>query len=117
MNDLREAYTRKPAYGAEDPCADRIEALEAEVERLNRYLFAARAAVNTHEVHNRQADRERQHFADEVSKLAHALAAMQGERDEAKTEVERLTLLLEIQNKAYLALADRIPDPENEQPA
>jgi chromosome segregation ATPase len=67
------------------------KALEAEVERLERYLFAARAQVNELEVQQRQADREREVFSTEVGRLAHALAAMEGQCDKAKAEVERLT--------------------------
>jgi chromosome segregation ATPase len=69
---------------------DREEELEAEVERLERYLFAARAQVNELEVQQRQADREREVFLTEVGRLAHALAAMEGQCDEARAEAERL---------------------------
>jgi chromosome segregation ATPase len=82
------------------------KALEAEVERLERYLFAARAQVNELEVQQRQADREREVFSTEVGRLAHALAAMEGQCDEARAEAERLRRALRAMLSAYEGVYD-----------
>lgn len=55
-----------------------IEVLEAEVERLERYLFAARANITALESGLKAVTAARDAYAEEVSRLAHRLAALEG---------------------------------------
>jgi hypothetical protein len=63
--------------------ANRIEALQAKVDQLERYLFAARANIITLESKLKAVSASCDAYAEESGRLAHRLAALAGEGDEA----------------------------------